>query len=303
MASMTDLNQMLIFATVAKHQSFTQAAQILGMEKSNVSQKISQLEQRLGVRLLNRTTRSVTLTEAGEGYYRYCEHIVEQAEEADQFAENHTTDPQGSLRITAAIDVGEFVMQGVIGPFLEHHPKISIELILTNRHVDLVRDRFDLALRIGDEGLRDSTLIAKKIMTTPIRSYASPTYLKQHGEPTTLAELEQQNVIKLVSENNNSSGNLVRLRHKGKEVSSKLTGRFKVNDMLSCKLAAVLGIGIALLPERLSQEEIKKGLLQPVMQDYSAPDASLFAVYPSRQWMPAKLRVFLDYLERWAREL
>ena len=187
-----DLNQMLIFGKVAENQSFTKASQELGIEKSTVSMKVTQLEDRLGTRLLNRTTRSVTLTEAGEGYYQYCQQVIDTAKEAEHFAETLTTEPQGLLRISAPLDFGQIMVTELLDPFLKQNPKLEIDLILTNDYVDLVRDRIDVVLRPELGTLRDSSLIAKQILKTSLGLYASPDYIKKRGKPETLQQIRKK---------------------------------------------------------------------------------------------------------------
>jgi DNA-binding transcriptional LysR family regulator len=294
-----DLNQLLIFAKVAEYQSFTKAAQELMMEKSTVSTKVSQLEDRLGARLLNRTTRSVTLTEAGEGYYHYCQQIVENVREADHFAETLTTEPQGLLRITAPLDFGHILVRTLVRPFMDEYQKVQLELFLTERQVDLVKERFDVALRIGTSAFQDSSLIAKQILSIHMSFFASPDFLRQYGIPESINELNNYDFIVFAPEKEKilkvQKGNVV--------YQFKRNGRFKVNDMLACKEAALSGLGIAALPTRIVQEETNEKRLIPILSDYSLPKATLFAIYPSRQWMPRKLKVFVEYLDTWGMRL
>ncbi len=288
-----DLNQLLIFAKVAENQSFTKAAAELHMEKSTVSNKISQLESRLGVRLLNRTTRSVTLTEAGAGYYQYCQQIVESAAEADQFASNLGDEAVGLLRVSVSMDFGQLFIRNLIKPFLKANPKVELELILENRLVDLVRERIDLALRIGRGSLGDSSLIAKKILNAEIGVYASPEYINQHGELKSIKELSQFEFIEF------TMGETFSIPIKKADVTYQFEpkGRLKVNDMIAAKEAARSSLGMVILPTVIANEEIRNKQLIPALTDCQFPTFSLYAVYPSRQWIPAKLKVFLQYLD------
>jgi len=290
-----DLNQMLIFGKVANNQSFTKAAQELGIEKSTVSMKVTQLEERLGARLLNRTTRSVTLTEAGQGYYRYCQQIIDTAKEAEHFAETLTTEPQGLLRISAPIDFGQIVVTELVDPFLKKYPKLEIDLNLSNAYVDLVRERIDIALRPTRGTLRDSSFIAKQILQTTLGLYASPGYIKRRGNPATLEQVYEHDFI-LFSLHNSSP--MIATKD-GAKHDFKPRSRLSINDVLSCKEAAVSGLGITLLPCRIAKQEVETKQLVPLLTDYTFPAITLFAVYTSRQWLPSKVKVFLDYLEKW----
>ena len=278
-----DLNQMLIFGKVAENQSFTKASQELGIEKSTVSMKVTQLEERLGTRLLNRTTRSVTLTEAGEGYYQYCQQVIDTAKEAEHFAETLTTEPQGLLRISAPLDFGQIVVTELVDPFLKQYPKLEIDLILTNEYVDLVRERIDIVLRPELGTLRDSSLIAKQILKTNLGLYASPAYIKKRGKPDTLQQIHEHDFIFF-----SLAG-----------ASFLQVTKGKTKYAFDCKQAAVSGLGITVLPGRIVEREVKAKQLVPLLTDYTFPTATFFAMYTSRKWLPAKVKAFLDYLDSW----
>jgi DNA-binding transcriptional LysR family regulator len=293
-----DLNQLMVFAKVAEYHSFTKAAQELGMEKSTVSSKISQLEKRLGARLLNRTTRLVTLTEAGEGYYHYCRQIVESAREADHYAETFTREPQGVLRISVSQDFGQLLVQQLIKPFMQAYPGLKIDLCIFDREVDLIAERYDIALRIGPGTLKDSNLVGKKLFDIEMGLFASPEFLSEYGEPRTVTELakypfvffnkEQEPVFKF-------SAFIV------PQFLENSNGNLKINDILSCKEAALVGLGVSILPADIVQKEVASNKLKRILGECDLSPMALFAVYPSRHWIPSKLKVFLEYLEKWKR--
>ncbi len=290
-----DLNQLLIFAKVAKHQSFTKAAHELGMEKSTVSSKVSQLEKRIGVRLLNRTTRLVTLTEAGEGYYQYCHQIVETAWQADHYAVTLTDEPQGVLRISVPLDFGQLLVRQLIKPFMQAYPNLKIDLYVIDRDVDLIAERYDIALRIGPGGLKDSSLVGKKLFDVKMGLFASPQFLAEHGEPKTLDDLHQTPFIIFTKQQDPVFEFLPGFIPDALQP----TGNLKINDILTCKDAALSGLGITALPAIVVEQEVKLQQLKPIMPEFNLPLMTLFAVYPSRQWVPSKLKVFLQYLEKW----
>jgi len=290
-----DLNQMLIFGTVAEKQSFTKASQELGIEKSTVSMKVSQLEERLGTRLLNRTTRSVTLTEAGEGYYQYCRQVIDTAKESEYFAETLSAEPQGLLRIATPIDFGQIFVSSLIDPFLKKHPKVVVDMVLRNPPLDIIEERIDVALMPRFGALEDSTFIAKKILATDLGVYASPAYIKKRGKPKTIKDLEKHDYIYFTYGPMTS----IPVTRNGENFTLDHKPRIRINDVLSCKRAATDGMGFTLIPERIAQQDVTDKRLVQLLTDYSFPTVTLYAMYASRHWMPTKLRAFLDHLETW----
>ena len=289
-----DLNRLVIFAKIAKYQSFTKAANELNMDKSTVSNKLSQLESHLGIRLLNRSTRSVTLTEAGSGYYRYCQHIIETAQEAEKFTAALGNEAVGLLRIAASNEFGDVFVRKLLQPFMKENPSIMVELIMDYRNADLVKDNLDLALRIGygKTSLEDSDLISKQIINDEIGLFCSPSFIEENGK---LRMIDQVNDFNFIEFSIESSNGLVIIQN-GKKHLIDLTGKFKVNDVMNTKTAALSGLGIAALPRFVVADEINNGQLIPLLADCTFPAFNIYAVYPSRRWMPAKLKVFLKYI-------
>ena len=290
-----DLNQMLIFGKVAEKQSFTKASQELGIEKSTVSMKVSQLEERLGTRLLNRTTRSVTLTEAGEGYYQYCRQVIDTAQEAEHFAETLSAEPQGLLRIATPIDFGQIFVSSLIDPFLKKHPKVVVDMVLRSPPIDIIEERIDVALMPRFGALEDSTFIARKILATDLGVYASPAYIKKRGKPKTIKDLEKHDYIYFTYGPMTS----IPVTRNGENFTLDHQPRIRINDVLSCKRAATDGMGFTLIPERIAQQDVTDKRLVQLLTDFTFPTVTLYAMYASRHWMPTKLRAFLDHLETW----
>lgn len=294
-----DLNQMLIFAKVAEFQSFTKAGRELGIEKSNVSAKVSKLENRLGIRLLNRTTRSVTLTEAGAGYYQFCQDILERAEEADAYVESLNSEPRGTLRLTAAVDAGPMIVKSLINPFLERHPQIKVDLFLTNRRVDLIRERFDIAIRAGFLQQEDAGYIARQITQSGIALFASPGFVEKWGQPDSIEDLEKYEMIGFASEE--GFENKVRIQVGDGTQKFQLTPKYrlKVNDMATQIQSALLGLGIAMLPSNFIQDHIQNKSLLPVLPELQFPEIGMYALFPTRHLKSTKLKVFLEHLKTW----
>ena len=289
-----DLNQFVIFAKVAKFQSFTKASMDLKIEKSTVSAKISAMEERLGVRLFHRTTRKVSLTEAGEALNHYCKQIVETAQEAELFAATLNNEPQGVLRISLPLDFAQLIVEQLVEPFLKAYPSVKLDISAIDREVDLIAERYDLTLRIGPGVLKDSTLVAKKLFDVKMGFFASPNYLEAWGMPEHLESLEEHRVI--VFRKQQDSAFRFDPQFIGNAPSVK--GSLQINDILTCRQAAISNLGIALLPEIICKPQIDRGLLVPVLIHAELPMMALFAVYASRKWIPSKLKVFLQYLEQ-----
>ena len=295
-----DLNKLLIFARIVEHKSFTKAAQLLGMDKSTISTKLSQLESHLGVRLLNRSTRTITLTESGAKYYEYCKQVVEIAEEADRFSSSLGVEVSGTLRISATNTFSQTLIESAIKPFMDTHSKISVELVIENRTTDFYKDNIDVALRLAIGPLQDSSLIAIKIFTADIGLYCSPSFIKMNGALNNVDQMDGSNFLGL-----NVPGSPRIILTKG-AVSHKVPYkdlRFKVNDGVVIKEAAIAGLGIGFLPKHSASKAVKNKELVEIFSDWKIDPVSVYAVYPSREWMPEKLRVFLKYLKEMGKKL
>lgn len=279
-----NLNEMAVFAVVAELGSFTKAASKLAMPKSSVSRHISQLEERIGERLLNRTTRQIRLTEIGKLYFSHCRRIVEEAESAELVLASLQMEPAGRLRISAPLAFGAPLLQGVFNDFLDRYPKIKMELILDNRNVDLIEEEIDIAIRVGP--LQDSSLVGRRLGGTVLCLAATPEYLAKHGEPRSLESLEHYDVI--------HHPNVPLELANGKVM--QVSGRFTVNDMGVVASTALNHFGIALVPLPVISQEIKQGLLVPILLDHPFASRDFYLVYPSRRQLALKSMAFIDYL-------
>ncbi|MCG8337746.1 MAG: LysR family transcriptional regulator [Proteobacteria bacterium] len=294
-----DLNQMIIFAKVAEFKSFTRAGKELGIEKSNVSSKITKLENRLGSRLLNRTTRSVTLTEAGAGYYQFCTDILSKAEEADNYVESLNSEPRGTLRVSVPVDAGPMIVNTLVKPFLEKYQKTTIDLCITNRKVDLVKERFNVAIRAGSGPQEDSSCISRQIMRSTNALFASPEFIRLHGEPKSVAELEQSEMIVFASEEEFESKVHIKATIGKNAIHITPKYRLKVNDMKTYLESTLSGLGIAILPSGFVKEYLDKNKLLPVLPEVLFPEVAFYVLYPSRHLKSAKLTMFLEFLKDW----
>lgn len=282
------LDDALIFTRVVECHSFTQAAQGLGMQKSTVSRRIALLEERLGVRLLNRTTRKLRLTEVGQAYYERCRQIMLDFAEAEQAVMQLQLAPAGLLRITAPIEFGQLFLGQVLGDFMRQYPQISAEVELTSRHVDPVEEGVDIAILVGTP--QDSTLIARKVFETSRRLYASPDYLAQHGTPQTVDELATHRAILLPNDSPRYWPLL------GESIGCQRV--LSCNNITFAREAALAGAGIAGLPIMISELAVQQGRLLELLPQASLPVGELYAVYPSRRFQAMKVKTFLDFLMR-----
>jgi len=249
-----DLNKLLIFAKIVQFKSFTKAAEHLAMDKSTISTKLSQLEADLGVRLLNRSTRSVNLTEAGAKYYEYCRQAVEIAEEAERFSSSLGDEAVGLLRISASNNFSKVIIESAIKPFMDANPKVEVEMIIKYRTADLVQENIDIAIRIGIGPLEDSSLIAQKVLTGNIGIYCAPSYIKKYGKIDSIDKLNNAKIAEFTvpggPQVTMSKGDVL---HK---VISK-SKDFKSNDLEAVKDASIAGLGVCILPKHSANDAVK----------------------------------------------
>jgi DNA-binding transcriptional LysR family regulator len=290
-----DLNEILIFSKVVQTGSFTQASKLLNMPKSTVSAKVSSLEKRLGVTLLKRTTRKLHVTEAGQSYLRRCVQGLELIQSAETEAAMVQSEPQGRLRITAPVDFSSPGFRELMREFLKRYPKVEVELLLTDRMVDLVAEGVDVALRAG--ALEDSTLIAKKLGVSRFVPFASPDYLKKAGKLSHPRDLAKHECLLFTAEDDPSLWVL----HRGSErVSIRVSGRIYANNLNMLREFAVSGLGIGLIPTTFCQQEIQKRLLVPILPDWSASTAPIHIVYPAQRFAPRHLQAFISMLSSYS---
>ncbi|MBX9755310.1 MAG: LysR family transcriptional regulator [Pseudomonadaceae bacterium] len=280
------LDDALIFTRVVECHSFTQAAHGLNMQKSTVSRRIALLEERLGVRLLNRTTRKLRLTEVGQAYYERCRQIMLDFAEAEQAVMQLQLQPSGLLRITAPIEFGQLFLGRVLGAFMREYPEITAEVELTSRKVDPVEEGVDIVMLVGQP--QDSTLIARRLLISARSLCASPAYLQLHGAPQVVAELSQHRAILLPADSSRYWPVL------GQNIACQRV--LSCNNITFAREAALAGAGIAALPLMISRDEVASGRLIELLPQAQLPSSELYAVYPSRRFQTMKVKAFLDFL-------
>ncbi|WP_101068417.1 LysR family transcriptional regulator [Roseovarius salinarum] len=291
---MDRLTEMEAFATVVDQGGFTDAARKLGISKSAVSKHVSSLETRLGARLLNRTTRRVSPTEIGLAYYDRALRVLNDAGEADALVSSMQSDPAGLLRISVATDFGVNHLSPVLGEFLEDHPKITVNMVLNNRYVELISEGFDLAIRVGE--LEDSSLRARRIATTTRRMIASPSYFAKHGRPKRIDDLNEHRLLHYTTQSGASVWKIPTASGEIRQV--RTSGGLSVNDGQSLLNAAISGLGIAYLPSFLYAEAMEQGLVEDVIPDLPVETQGIYAVYPPGRYTQPKVRAFIDFLVR-----
>lgn len=289
-----DLQDVTAFLAVVDTGSFTAASRRLGLAKSNVSRRVARLEQQLGARLLERTTRRLRLTEVGETYHVHVTGAVQQLAEAASSVSQIQGEPRGRLRISAPADWNE-TMGRLVAEFSAHYPHIQVEVDLTQRRVDLVAEGFDLALRAGK--LEDSSLIARSVGEGEAHLYASPVYLERRGEPRTPASLAEHAFVLF----RGRQGEL-RLQLAGPDGAHDevvVTGLISALDFGFVRHALLHGAGIGLLPDSLGAHELEAGRLRLVLPQCSLGRSSFHVVYPSTRFLSPKVRVFVDFCVEW----
>ena len=291
MPPLDNLAAMAVFARVVEDRSFTQAADALGRSKSAVSKAVSQLEDRLGARLLNRTTRRLSLTEAGTAYYERAARILAEAAEADSAVSALQDEPRGTLRINAPMSFGQRHLAPAIGAFLERYPELRLDITLTDRFVDLIGEGYDVAIRIA--ALPDSSLIAAKLAPNRRVVCASPDYLARAGTPRHPQDLRQHNCFGYTYQ---ATGNTWRFVGPEGPATVRVTGSLTANNGDILKAAMLQGLGLGLVPTFSIADELKSGELVVVLPDYIDTETSVYAVYPHSRHLSAKVRAFVDYL-------
>ena len=284
-----DLNEMAIFVRVVESGSFTGAAKALGLPKSTVSRKITQLEERLGVRLIQRTTRSLSLTDTGSAYHAHCARILADIEEANIAVTQMQSTPTGTLRITAPVLFGSTVLSGLIAEYMELHPQVNIDLILTDQMLDLVQDGIDVAFRVGH--LEDSSLIGRYLGDVKAILCASSEYVERFGKPSHPDEISNHQVI--------SATGWTQWALKGpeaQEINVNIKPRLKVNDLSSLYTLALSGAGIAALPVLIAASAIKSKNLIPILCDWPFEAHPIHTLYASNRHLSAKVRSFVDFV-------
>lgn len=289
---MDRLTALNVFRHVVEMRSFAAAARRLRLSPAAVSKNIGELEAHLGVRLLNRTTRRMSLTEAGSRYYDQIVRVLDELEEADSSLGPLQQMPTGLLRVSAPMTLTLVCLSPALPKFLSRYPDLSLDLRMDDRRVNVVEEGFDIAIRASDR-LEDSSLIARKLMTLPHVVCGAPSYFERFGTPETPEDLKDHSCIQFTL-----SGHVDEwaFEKDGRSASVPINGRYKVTSSLAVRDALRAGFGLSLIPRAYVGEDIERGRLRTVLDDWSTVELSVYAVYPSRRYVVTKVRAFLDFL-------
>lgn len=290
---MDDLNDLYYFVKVVDHGGFTQAGLALNMPKSSLSRRISTLEARYQVRLLQRSTRHFSVTEAGQEFYERCVGVLLEVDAAREVMERERSEPEGIVRMSCPTALLGYRVAELVAQFMVEYPNVSVHLEATNRRVDVLAERLDLALRVRFPPLDDSGLFMRMLSGSPQRLVASPSLLERHGvpgHPDALAGLPsldwgpaRQHAWQLVGPD-------------GKEAEVPHRPRYVTDDMHALRVAAQAGVGIVQLPQRVADDALREGTLVDVLSGWQPRSAIIHAVFPSRRGLLPKVRVLIDYL-------
>ena len=288
---MDRLNSMQIFVEVARASGFTAAANRIGLSRAQVSKSVMQLEQHLGTRLFNRTTRRISLTETGQIYLERCVDILQTIDETEAIAAAQTSEPRGRLTLSAPTSFGILQLQQAIPVYLRQHPQVQISINLADRFIDVVDEGFDLVIRIAE--LEDSSLIARRLAPCRRLLCASPDYLEENGTPLVPQDLAIHHCLVYSNELKPDTWSL---QGPSAIESVKVNGPICADNGDILRAAAVAGLGVTLLPTFIVGPDLEAGRLRQVLTNYCPPEISIYAVFPSRRYLSAKVRSFVDFM-------
>jgi LysR family transcriptional regulator, regulator for bpeEF and oprC len=285
-----ELYELAVFVKVIQTGSFTKAADLLNTHKAQLSRVVSQLEGNLGVRLIERTTRSLSLTEVGRELFERAIGILASVEDAERMAQQTLGEPRGLLKMTCGVEFGMMLVSDWVVNYLQRFPQVSVEADWNNRIVDLVHEGFDLAIRLGE--LSDSSLAARKLGQVNYGLYAAPSYLARQGMPQTIEDFSQHDLLMFIG-GAMRQGWLLEQNGQKHRVSNH-QARIRINNSYAAKDATVAGLGIARLPRMLAQPHLDSKQLVQVVGAWQVPSVPVYAVFPSSRYLTPKVREFVD---------
>ncbi len=288
---MDKYQEMRTFAAVIDAGSFVGAATTLGMSKAAVSRHVTELESRLGIRLLHRTTRRLSLTDEGERFYARCQELLAGIEAAEAELTSRAREATGTLRINVPVTFGILHLASLWGEFAARHPRVTLDITLVDRLVDLVEEGYDLAIRIAQ--LPSSTLVSRKLASTRIVLCAAPGYLREAGTPSHPSELARHKVL---AYSYWATQELWQFEGPEGPLSVKTRPLLRTNNGDTCRVAALQGHGLILQPSFLVADDLKTGALVEVLPQYRSLELGIYAMYPSRKHVPSKVRLMIDFL-------
>jgi DNA-binding transcriptional LysR family regulator len=296
--SMDNLAGMAVFARVAEAKSFSEAARRLGVSKSAVSKQVAQLERALKARLLNRTTRRLSLTEVGAAFYEHCARMLAEAEAAELAVSRLYAEPRGVLRVTSPAAFGHLHVAPAVPDFIARHPDVSVQIVMNDRTVDLAEEGFDIAIRLTRD--KAPNVVARTLAPVRWAACATPAYLKKHGTPRAPRDLARHNCLFYSFLESSSEWRFTRADGgTGGETAVQVAGNFTVNNSEALRETALKGLGIALLPTFAVGADLRAKRLRQVLADYRAQGTigdEIYAVYLPTRYLSPKVRAFVDFL-------
>jgi len=289
---MDKLGAMRVFLRVIQTGSFSAAAREQNTSQATVSKKVAALEDNLGVKLITRTSRELSLTQAGQEYYEHCTTIIQEIEEVEASVRSQVSSPTGTLRIAAPAPLARILLAPLIAEFLSEYPEIEIDMVIDERHIDLVAEGIDIAIRARN--LEDSTLIARPLFSNPLLLVASPSYIEKHGMPKHPLDLKGHDCIVYTF---NRSLNNWHFSNTDQQISVPVRGVFRSNSGETNLEMALAGLGITQLPIWMIDEYLKTGELVTVLEGFPSDSIPINAIYPQSRHIPLKVRCFVNYLQ------
>jgi DNA-binding transcriptional LysR family regulator len=294
MNQITDLNDLRIFAEVVEHGSFTAAARALGTQTSKLSRRVRALEEELQVRLLNRTSRSLSLTETGRRFYQHCLAVVAESKAAKDIVDQTRTKPQGTVRVSCPVGLLSSGVSAIISRYVEDNPQVQVLLDATNRRVDVVEEGLDFAIRVRLPPLENTDLAVRQLGLSIHILVASLELAARHPVPSSVESLKEWPTLAMASSSGRFAWTLVDT--KGQAMSWAHQPRLATDDLASLRMAAMQGVGVALLPRELVGDDIQSGRLQHLLPDLATPPGLVHAIFATRRGMVPAVRHLLDAL-------
>ncbi|KUM03198.1 LysR family transcriptional regulator [Chromobacterium subtsugae] len=292
---MHDLNDLMYFAKVVEHGGFMAAGRALGIPKSRLSRRVAELEQRLGARLLQRTTRRLALTEIGSQYYQHCQAMLAEAEAAHEAILQSSAEPRGLIRVSCPELLAKTMLSAVLPRFLALHPQVRVALDSTNRRVDLIEESVDVALRVRNVIDDSASLVVRRLGKSRFILVASPDFIRQHGEPQAPERLAALPALSMSRPDGRGQWTL--LDNIGQSYTIHLdTPRLMTDDMIVLLEAAIAGVGVAALPANVCHQALADGRLRHILPQYDFPWGILHAAFPTRRGLSPAVRAFLDFI-------
>lgn len=289
---MDQLGAMRVFLRVIQTGSFSAAAREKNTSQATISKKISALEDKLGVKLITRTSRELSLTQTGQQYYEHCVNILQEIDEVEASVRSQVSSPKGTLRIAAPAPLSRILLAPLIAEFLYEYPEIEIDMVIDERHIDLVAEGIDIAIRA--KKLEDSSLIARPLFSNPLLLVASPSYLEKHGIPTQHNELKYHKCIVYTFKHSLNNWHFI---DKGHQISIPVRGIFRSNSGETNLEMALAGVGITQLPIWMTDRYLESGDLVQVLGSYPSDTVPINAIYPHSRHIPLKVRCFVDFIQ------